>query len=109
MKRKVFYVTVGILVVVMLACFIYVLTGTKNTENLMKVYLEDKGYAAGEIQSINVNHSFLNPILSYNEWTIHVRYADEPEAIYVYTIKNGQIKVAGVSGKIDKDNLKHSE
>jgi len=109
MKRKGFYITVGILAVIVLTCFIYVFTGTKNTEKLMREYLEDRGYVIEEIQSIDVNHSFLNVILSYNEWNIHVRYDDDPDAIYIYTVKNGQIKEAGVSGSVDKEDLKHKE
>ncbi|NPV90259.1 MAG: DUF3139 domain-containing protein [Firmicutes bacterium] len=109
MKRKGFYIAVGILAVIVLNCSIYVFTGTKNTEKLMWSYLEDKGYTGQEIQSIDVNHSFLNTILSYNEWIIHVRYADEPDAVYIYTVKNGQIKAAGVSGSVDKEKLKHKE
>lgn len=109
MKRKGFYIAVGILAVIVLTCFIYVFTGTKNAEKLMREYLEDKGYATEEIQSIEVSHSFLNVILSYNEWSIRIRYADEPDAIYIYTVKNGHIKEAGVSGSVDKEDLKHRE
>ena len=109
MKRKRLYIAVGILAVIVLTCLIYVLAGTKNTEKLMWAYLEDKGYTAEEIQDIDVNHSFLNIILSYNEWTIHVRYADEPDALYAYTVKNGQIKDSGVSGSVEKEDLKHKE
>ena len=109
MKRKGFNIAVGILAVIILICFIYVFTGTKNAEKLMQVYLEDKGYTTEEIQSIDVNHSFLNIILSYNEWSILVRYADEPDAIYIFTVKNGQIEDSGVSGSVDKEDLKHKE
>lgn len=109
MKRKGFYIVIGILVVIVLTCSIYVFAGTKNIEKLMWVYLEDKGFTTEEIQSINVKHSFLNIILSYNEWSIHVQYADEPDATYIYTVKNGQIRQAGVSGSVDKEDLKHKE
>lgn len=109
MKRKGLYIIGSIIAVIVLGCSIYIYTGTKNTEKLMQRYLEDKGYSTEEIQSIEVNHSFQNLILSYNEWNIHVQYADEPEAIYIYTVKNGQIKEAGVSGTVDKEDLKHKE
>ncbi len=109
MKRKRFYITVSILAAIILTFFIYVFAGTKNKEKLILEYLEDKGYTIEEIQSIDVKHSFLNAILSYNEWTIHIQYADEPEAIYIYTVKSGQIKEAGVSGSVDKEDLKHKE
>jgi hypothetical protein len=44
-----------------------------------------------------------------NEWNIHVQYADEPDATYIYTVSNGQIRHAGVSGNVDKKGLKHKE
>lgn len=109
MNRKGFYIAVGILAVIVLTCFIYVFAGTKNAEKRMWSYLKDKGYTTEEIQSIDVNHSFINVILSYNEWSIHIRYVDEPDAVYSYTVKNGQIKEAGVSGSVDKEDLKHKE
>ena len=107
MKRKRMYVSIGVLAVLVLSGFVYIFTGTKNSEKLMQEYLEGKGFSTAEIQSIDVNHSFLNAVLSYNEWNIHVQYADEPEAIYIYTVNNGQIKEAGVSGSVDKEDLKH--
>lgn len=107
MKRKRLSLVVSILAIIVLTCFIYVFIGTKNAERLMWKYLEDKTYSTEDVQSIDINHSFLNIILSYNEWAIHVRYADEPDAIYLYTIKNGQIQDTGVSGSVDKEDLKH--
>lgn len=107
MKRKAFFIAASILAVVILACFIYVFAGTKRAERLMREYLADQGYAAAEIQSVDVKHSFLNIALSYNEWSIRVQYVDEPGALYYYTVKDGQIKAAGVSGNVDKEDLKH--
>lgn len=109
MKRKSFYVAVGILAVIVLSCFLYIIAGTNKAEKLMREYLDNKGYTTEEIKMIDVNHSFLNIVLSYKEWSIHVRYADEPDAIYIYTIKNGKIKASGVSGSVDKEELKHRE
>ena len=43
------------------------------------------------------------------EWTIHLRYADELDSLYIYTVKNGQVQSAGVAGSTDKDDLKHVE
>ena len=107
MKSKRLYMSIGVLAVFVLSGFVYIFTGTKNSEKLMQEYLEAKGFSTAEIQSIDVNHSFLNAVLSYNEWNIQVQYADEPEAIYIYTVNNGQINEAGVSGSVDKEDLKH--
>lgn len=109
MKRKGVLIAVCILTVIVLAGFVYIFIGTRNTEKLMWAHLEDKGYTTEEIRSIEVNHSFLNITLSYNEWTIQVQYADEPDVTYIYTVKNRQIKASGVSGGVDKEDLKHIE
>ncbi len=107
MKRKGIVIALCIVAVIILSCFIYVLEGTKNADKLMLEYLEKEGYSQSEIQSIDVNHSFLNIILSYNEWSIAVVYTDEPTSIYYYHIKNGNIVEGGISGTTNKENLKH--
>lgn len=96
-----------IMIVLILTCAIYVFAGTKNAEKLIWEYLSDKGYSQIEIQSADVNHSFLNIILSYNEWNIAVVYSDEPTSTYYYYIKNDSIVEGGVSGTTDKEDLKH--
>lgn len=106
-KKKGFYIPVIILITIALFCFTYVFAGAKKAENLTWEYLDKKGYRQTEIQSIDVNHSFLNIILSYDEWNIAVVYADEPTSIYYYGIKNHSIVEGGVSGTTDKKDLKH--
>lgn len=106
MKRK-RLILGGILTTIILTCVIYVFAGTNKAQKLMWEYLDEKGYTQTEIQSIDVNHSFLNIILSYDEWKISVIYADEPTSIYYYGIKNDSIVEGGVSGTTDKEDLKH--
>lgn len=106
MKRKGIILAV-IMIVIILSCSIYVFAGIKKAEKLMWEYLGEKGYTTTEIQSTDVNHSFLNIILSYNEWNIAVVYSDEPTSIYSYHIKNGSIVEGGVSGTTNKEDLKH--
>jgi len=85
----------------------YVIIGSSNVEKKAWDYLEIKGYQEEKIQSLEVTHSFLNVILSYDEWKIKVVYADEPTSTYSYRIVDGKIVEGGVSGTIDKEDLKH--
>lgn len=85
----------------------YVIIGSSNVEKKAWDYLESKGYQEEEIQSLEVTHSFLNVILSYDEWKIKVVYADEPTSTYSYRIVDGKIVEGGVSGTTDKEDLKH--
>lgn len=106
-KRKRFYIPITILTVIILFCFAYVFVGTKNAEKLMLEYLDEKGYSQTEIQSIDVKHSFVNKILSYNEWGILVVFADEPTSRYHFTVKDNAIVKGGMSGTTEKDDFKH--
>lgn len=110
MKKKSLIIICSVLIVIILSCFVYVSVGSQKAEKLMIQYLENKGYTIQkDIYDIDVRHSFLNIILSYNEWGINVKYNDEKEAIYIYTIKNGKIVEAGVSGTVEKEDLKHKD
>lgn len=75
----------------------------------MKAYLGIGDDNQKEISNIEVNHSFLNLILSYNEWNISMQYTDKPGAIYHYSWKDGEIIEGGISGNVDKEDLKHRE
>ncbi|NLW24462.1 MAG: DUF3139 domain-containing protein [Clostridia bacterium] len=107
MKKKRFKIIAIILVTVVLICSAYVFMGAKKAEKLTWEYLKAKGYTAEQIKKIDINHSFLNIILSYNEWIIKVEFVDEPNVFYIHTIKDGKIVETGVSGDVDKENLKH--
>ena len=72
MKRKGIIILVCVITVIVISCSIYVFAGTKKAKKLIWEYLDGKGYTQTEIQSIDINHSFLNIILSYNEWNITV-------------------------------------
>jgi hypothetical protein len=85
----------------------YVIKGSSNIEKKAWNYLESKGYKIEEIQSLEVTHSFLNPILSYDEWQIKVVYVDEPTSVYSYRLVDDEIVEGGVSGTTDKEDLKH--
>ncbi len=97
-----------VLIVVFVAGFLYVQTSRTGVEDNILTYLEDRGYTEGDISNIKIKHSYLNVLLSYNQWTILVTFTDEPNVLYHYTIKAGEIVQSGVSGGIDnKDDLKH--
>ncbi len=108
-QRKGLLIFGGIASALVLAYGVYRFVGTQRADALLRNHLTENGYSAEDIQSLDVNHSFLNAILFGKEWTIHLRYADEPDSLYIYTVKNGQVQSAGVAGSTDKDDLKHVE
>ena len=107
MKKKLMTGICIFLAVIVLGSFLYVGIGKNAIENKMRDYLKQNNYSGTDIQSIEVKHSFVNILLSYNEWTIDVVYEDEPTSVYSYTLKDGTIVESGVSGTTDKENLKH--
>lgn len=104
-KKKILFIVILIIIILVS----YTSIGTLIIKNKMNNYLQVNGYSTNEIKSIEVKHSFLNILLSYNEWNIAVKYNDEPESIYFYTYKNKEIITNGISGSKDKDNLKHAD
>ena len=107
MKKKLMTGICIFLAIIILGSFLYVGIGKNTIENKMRDYLKQNSYSETDIQSIEVKHSFVNILLSYNEWTIDVVYEDEPTSVYRYTLKDGTIVESGVSGTTDKENLKH--
>lgn len=107
MKKKLMTGICIFLAIIVLGSFLYVGIGKNTIENKMRDYLKQNNYSETDIQSIEVKHSFVNILLSYNEWTIDVVYEDEPTSVYSYTLKDGTIVESGVSGTTDKENLKH--
>ena len=107
MKKKIITGCCILLALILLGGFLYVGIGRNNLENQMWGYLEQENYSETDIQSLEVKHSFVNILLSYNEWTIEVVYEDEPTSVYKYTLRDGSIVESGVSGTTDKEDLKH--
>lgn len=106
-KNKVFIVCGALLVVAIIISNLYVGIRSNQIENKMWDYLKENNYVETEIKSVDVKHSYMNVLLSYNEWVISVVFEDEPESVYKYTLRDGEIVQSGVSGTTDVKDLKH--
>ena len=113
MKKKIILGTLLGLVVITIACTIYVATGSASREKSVYEYLQVKGYSDSEIRSISVQHSFLNIILGYQEWNVMVEFEDEPAVFYHYGFnENAEVSQGGISGggsDKEKEDFKHIE
>ena len=103
-------VTVLIVVVVLLCLNVFV------QQKFIKTYtyteLENRGYNAQDVHEIKIKHSYLNRILSYNEWRISVEFEKEPEILFWFTYRDNKIVFQGVSSEpmLDKESvLEYSE
>lgn len=69
--------------------------------------LENRGYTAQDVSEIIIKHSYLNRILSYNEWIISVEFKKEPDVLFRFTYRNDKIIFEGVSSEpmLDKEEI----
>lgn len=69
--------------------------------------LENRGYTAQDVSEIKINHSYLNKILSYNEWRISVEFEKEPDILFWFTYRDDKIIFQGVSSDpmLDKESI----
>jgi len=95
MKKK---VIIFIIIIVILLMFSYKIIFGNIIKNKTYDYLESKGYMQEDISNIEIKHSFLNKLLSYNEWRIFVEFKSEPNIIFAFTYRNKEIIKQGVSG-----------
>ena len=78
-------------------------------QKFIKIYtyteLEYRGYTAQDISEIKIKHSYLNRILSYNEWRISVEFVEEPNVLFWFTSRDDKIVFQGVSSEpmLDKE------
>ena len=105
--KKIYKICSVLLAAIVLCGIIYVGIGSNRIENKAWDYLKENNYSEADIKSLDVKHSFVNILLSYNEWIIDVVFEDEPDSIYKYTLRDGEIVESGVSGTTDKEALKH--
>ena len=103
MKRK------KMLAAAVIACVAALCLNVLVKQKFIKTYtyteLEYRGYAAQDVREIKIKHSYLNRILSYNEWRISVEFAEEPDVLFWFTYRDGKIVFQGVSSEpmLDKE------
>ena len=84
------------LIVVILALVSYKIIGSVIVSKKTSEFLEAKGYVESDIKKIKVNHSFINGILSYGEWSVLVEFINEPNINFGFAYKNKMIIFKGV-------------
>lgn len=113
MKNKKVFKTIIIclLAIIVLLC-LNVFVQKKFIKTYTYTELENRGYTAQDVSEIKINHSYLNKILSYNEWRISVEFEKEPDILFWFTYRDDKIIFQGVSSEpmLDKEStLDYSE
>ena len=113
MKReKISIRSVIVLIVVAVLLCLNVFLQQKFIKTYTYTELENRGYTAQDVHEIQIKYSYLNRILSYNEWRISVEFEKEPEILFWFTYRDNKIVFQGVSSEpmLDKESvLEYSE
>ena len=84
---------------IMVALCLNVFVQQKFIKTYTFTELEYRGYTAQDVSEIKIMHSYLNRILSYNEWRISVEFVEEPNVLFWFTYRDGKIIFQGVSSE----------
>lgn len=108
MKKKKFLITfIIILLLLIFGLCLNVIIQQKFIKTYTYTELENRGYTAQDVNEIKINHSYLNKLLSYNEWRISVEFKTEPNILFWFTYRDNKIIFQGVSSEpmLDKDEI----
>lgn len=91
------------LVMILLCSLFYKMFLNQNIEKKAYEYLETKGCTKSHIKTIKIKQSFINRLLSYDEWNIEVNIYNKYQ--YIFTYKNKEIVLRGLNdeGKLSKE------
>jgi len=105
--KKAFKVSIIVLLILIILLCLNVLVQKKFIKTYTYTELENRGYTAQEVSKIKINHSYLNRILSYNEWRISVEFEKEPNILFWFTYRDNKIVFQGVSSEpmLDKEEI----
>lgn len=87
----------AVILVLVGASVSYKCIGANDLRSKTYDFLEMKGYSEHDVSSIEIKHSFLNKMLSFNEWRIFVTFKSEPDIIFAFTYRNKEIIKQGVT------------
>lgn len=106
-RKKMFIATITVLIVLIGMLCINVFVQQKFIRTYTYTELEYRGYAARDIREVKIKHSYLNRILSYNEWRISVEFEEKPDVLFWFTYRDNKIVFQGVSSEpmLDKESV----
>ena len=106
-RKKVLIATIIALVVFAVVLCLNVFVQQKFIKTYTYTELEYRGYVARDISELKIKHSYLNRLLSYNEWRISVEFVKVPDVLFWFTYRDDKIIFQGVSSEpmLDKESV----
>ena len=86
-----------IFIILILALSLNVVVQQKFIRTYTYTELEYRGYISQDIHEIEIKHSYLNRLLSYNEWRVSVEFKEVPDVLFWFTYRDNKIVFQGVS------------
>ena len=106
-RKKVLIATLIALIMFTVVLCLNVFIQQKFIKTYTYTELEYRGYMAQDVSEIKIDHSYLNRILSYNEWRISVEFVKKPAILFWFTYRDDKIIFQGVSSEpmLDKESV----
>ena len=106
-RKKLLIVTIMVLFVFIGMLCVNVVVQSKFIKTYTYTELEYRGYTAQDVDEVKINHSYLNRLLSYNEWRISVEFVKVPDVLFWFTYRDDKIIFQGVSSEpmLDKESV----
>lgn len=106
-KKKALIIIAAVIVVIVFALSLNVFVMQKFIKTYTYTELEYRGYTAQDVREIKITHSYLNRILSYNEWIISVEFKKEPDILFGFIYRDDKIIFEGVRSEpmLDKEDV----
>lgn len=106
-KKKVLIISGVVLAVIVFALSLNVFIMQKFVKTYTYTELEYRGYTTQDVREIKIKHSYLNRILSYNEWIIFVEFNKKPDILFQFTYRDDKIIFEGVRSEsmLDKEEV----
>ena len=106
-RKKLFITIIMILTALIVVLYLNIFVQQKFIKTYTYTELEYRGYSAQDVSEITIKHSYLNRILSYNEWRISVEFEKEPNILFWFTYRDDKIIFQGVSSEpmLDKESV----
>ena len=106
--KKAFKTIIIVLLILIILLYLNVLIQKKFIKTYTYTELENRGYTPQDVSEIKIDHSYINRILSYNEWRISLEFEEKPDILFWFTYRENKIIFQGVSPEpmLDKEEIK---
>lgn len=106
-KKKALIIGLVVLLIIVFVFSLNVFVMQKFIKTNTYTELEYRGYTTQDVSEVKIKHSYLNRILSYDEWIISVEFKKEPGVLFQFTYRDDKIIFQGVTSEpmLDKEEI----